>query len=57
MNVDHEIDTDLMCQLKPNIKQKGYFVSDPLDCAKDNEVNILSSDIYKEANETTPECD
>ena len=57
VNVDHEIDTDLMCQLKPNVKQKGYFVSDPLDCAKDNEVNILSSDIYKEANETTPECD
>jgi hypothetical protein len=55
--VDHEIDKDLMCQLNPNVKQKGYFISDPLDCVKDDEVNILSSDIYKEAVETTPECD
>jgi len=55
--IDHEIDKDLMCQLKPEIKQKGFFVSDPLDCIKENEVNILSSDIYKEAIETAPECD
>ena len=55
--VDHEIEKDLMCQLKPDVKQKGYFTSDPLDCTKDDEVNILSSDIYKETSETTPECD
>ena len=57
VRVDHEIDKDLICQLEPKLKQKGYFISDPLDCAKDNEVNILSSDIYKEVLETTPECD
>jgi len=55
--VDHEIEKDLMCQLKPSITQKGFFISDPLDCTEDSEVNILSSDIYKEAVETTPECD
>jgi hypothetical protein len=57
VHTDHEIDKDLMCQLETKTKQKGYLVPDPLDCAKDNEVNILSSDIYKEAIETTPECD
>jgi hypothetical protein len=55
--VDHEIDKDLICKLKPAAKQKGHFVADPLDCLQEPEVNILSSDIYKEATETTPECD
>jgi hypothetical protein len=55
--VDHEIDTDLICKLNPNVKQKGFFISDPLDCIKDKEVNILSSDIYKKMIETPPECD
>ena len=55
--VDYEIDKDLICKLNPSAKQKGFFVSDPLDCFEDKEVNILSSDIYKEAVETTPECD
>jgi len=55
--IDHEIDTDLICKLNPNVKQKGFFISDPLDCIKDKEVNILSSDIYKKMIETPPECD
>jgi|ETNvirnome_6_100_1030635.scaffolds.fasta_scaffold00468_6 hypothetical protein len=54
--VDYEIDKDLMCKLKPNIKQKGFFISDPLDCLEDKDSNILSSDIYKKAIETVPEC-
>ena len=55
--VDHEIDKDLMCKLKPIAKQKGHLVADPLDCLQDSEVNIVSSDIYKESTETLPECD
>jgi hypothetical protein len=55
--VDHEIDKDLMCKLKPVTKQKGHLVSDPLDCLLEPEVNITSEDIYKEAEETAPECD
>ena len=55
--VDYEIDKDLVCKLNPNTKQKGFFISDPLDCFEDKETNILSSDIYKEATETMPECD
>ena len=54
---DYEIDKDLICKLKPVTKQKGLFVADPLDCLQESEVNIVSSDIYKEATESTPECD
>jgi len=57
--VDKEIDPELICKVKPVVKQKGIFVDDPLDCTKELTDEIPISKIYPDIDESDslPECE
>ena len=56
--VDDEIDNDLLCTVRPKVKQKGLFIKDPVDCNKPSQGDFSVNSVYAVPQEgTIPECD
>tara|TARA_R110002074_G_scaffold248446_2_gene420393 strand:- start:708 stop:2081 length:1374 start_codon:yes stop_codon:yes gene_type:complete len=56
--VDDEIDNDLLCTVRPKVKQKGLFIKDPVDCSKPPQGDFSVNSVYAAPQEgTIPECD
>jgi len=57
--VDKEIDKKLICKLRPPIKKKGVFTTDPLECEdlKTAEFGPSGMAVYPTTAPVTPECD
>jgi len=56
--IDSDIDNNLMCKVKPTVKKKGLFITDPAECKNEQQSDFSINSVYGPSQEDTiPECD
>ena len=54
--VDDEIDSELMCDVKPKEQKKGLFKQNPREC-KTEQGGFSIDSVYGQPQDELPECD